>query len=170
MESVSRAEQEISLAALQQHDPYITSIADVTGQVALYSFSPKANEWVSPEKRARLFQRPGRTGWRRRSPRQGIRCRGRGSGRLCCRSSSRPDRDLLTGFRRRLLSTRGRFGIWVPDPAGVSAPKGAYARRERRCRRVVRHLWVAVTETAVRLEDSFALGCRCCVYFLLFVF
>ncbi|NXD67817.1 DCP1A enzyme, partial [Eolophus roseicapillus] len=62
MESVSRAGQEISLAALQQHDPYITSIADVTGQVALYSFSPKANEWVSPEKRARLFPRPGRTG------------------------------------------------------------------------------------------------------------
>ncbi|NXX51740.1 DCP1A enzyme, partial [Tricholaema leucomelas] len=46
MESVSRAGQEISLAALKQHDPYITSIADVTGQVALYSFSPKANEWV----------------------------------------------------------------------------------------------------------------------------
>ncbi|NXN11597.1 DCP1A enzyme, partial [Indicator maculatus] len=47
MESVSRAGQEISLAALKQHDPYITSIADVTGQVALYSFSPKANEWVN---------------------------------------------------------------------------------------------------------------------------
>lgn len=47
MESLSKAGQEMSLAALKQNDPYITSIADVTGQVALYSFSPKANEWVS---------------------------------------------------------------------------------------------------------------------------
>lgn len=62
MESASRAGQEISLAALKQHDPYITSIADVTGQVALYSFSPKANEWVSPEERAGLSPRPGRAG------------------------------------------------------------------------------------------------------------
>lgn len=47
MESLNKAGQEMSLAALKQHDPYITSIADVTGQVALYRFSPKANEWVS---------------------------------------------------------------------------------------------------------------------------
>ena len=56
MEAVSRAGQEISLAALKQHDPYITSIADVTGQVALYSFSPKANEWVSGERLTRFFR------------------------------------------------------------------------------------------------------------------
>lgn len=37
----------MSLAALKQHDPYITSIADLTGQVALYTFCPKANQWVS---------------------------------------------------------------------------------------------------------------------------
>ncbi|XP_030357083.1 mRNA-decapping enzyme 1A isoform X4 [Strigops habroptila] len=55
MESVSRAGQEISLAALQQHDPYITSIADVTGQVALYSFSPKANEWEKTNIEGTLF-------------------------------------------------------------------------------------------------------------------
>lgn len=47
MESLSRAGQEMSLAALKQHDPYITSIADLTGQVALYTFCPKANQWVS---------------------------------------------------------------------------------------------------------------------------
>ncbi|XP_021564042.1 mRNA-decapping enzyme 1A isoform X2 [Carlito syrichta] len=35
----------MSLAALKQHDPYITSIADLTGQVALYTFCPKANQW-----------------------------------------------------------------------------------------------------------------------------
>ncbi|XP_030314484.1 mRNA-decapping enzyme 1A [Calypte anna] len=55
MEAVSRAEQEISLAALKQHDPYITSIADVTGQVALYSFSPKANEWEKTDIEGTLF-------------------------------------------------------------------------------------------------------------------
>ncbi|XP_064931383.1 mRNA-decapping enzyme 1A isoform X1 [Columba livia] len=55
MEAVSRAGQEISLAALKQHDPYITSIADVTGQVALYSFSPKANEWEKTDIEGTLF-------------------------------------------------------------------------------------------------------------------
>ncbi|XP_074008371.1 mRNA-decapping enzyme 1A isoform X2 [Numenius arquata] len=55
MESVNRAGQEISLAALKQHDPYITSIADVTGQVALYSFSPKANEWEKTDIEGTLF-------------------------------------------------------------------------------------------------------------------
>ncbi|NXH20135.1 DCP1A enzyme, partial [Bucco capensis] len=55
MESLSRAGQEISLAALKQHDPYITSIADVTGQVALYSFSPKANEWEKTDIEGTLF-------------------------------------------------------------------------------------------------------------------
>lgn len=51
MESLSRAGQEMSLAALKQHDPYITSIADLTGQVALYTFCPKANQWVSEARR-----------------------------------------------------------------------------------------------------------------------
>ncbi|OXB83045.1 UNVERIFIED_CONTAM: hypothetical protein H355_001388 [Colinus virginianus] len=55
MEAASRAGQQISLAALKQHDPYITSIADVTGQVALYSFSPKANEWEKTDIEGTLF-------------------------------------------------------------------------------------------------------------------
>lgn len=37
---------DISLAALQQHDPYISSIVDVASQVALYTFGHRANEWV----------------------------------------------------------------------------------------------------------------------------
>uniref|UniRef100_A0A8C6VWP2 5'-(N(7)-methylguanosine 5'-triphospho)-[mRNA] hydrolase n=1 Tax=Nothobranchius furzeri TaxID=105023 RepID=A0A8C6VWP2_NOTFU len=37
----------MSLAALQRHDPYINKLLDVTGQVALYNFNSKANEWVS---------------------------------------------------------------------------------------------------------------------------
>uniref|UniRef100_A0A7M4FQI7 5'-(N(7)-methylguanosine 5'-triphospho)-[mRNA] hydrolase n=1 Tax=Crocodylus porosus TaxID=8502 RepID=A0A7M4FQI7_CROPO len=55
MEALSRAGQEMSLAALKQHDPYITSIADVTGQVALYSFSHKANEWEKTDIEGTLF-------------------------------------------------------------------------------------------------------------------
>ncbi|XP_067400274.1 mRNA-decapping enzyme 1A [Emydura macquarii macquarii] len=55
MESLSKAGQEMSLAALKQHDPYITCIADVTGQVALYSFSPKANEWEKTDIEGTLF-------------------------------------------------------------------------------------------------------------------
>ncbi|XP_069874620.1 mRNA-decapping enzyme 1A [Dipodomys merriami] len=55
MESPSRAGQEMSLAALKQHDPYITSIADLTGQVALYTFSPKANQWEKTDIEGTLF-------------------------------------------------------------------------------------------------------------------
>lgn len=58
MESLSRAGQEMSLAALKQHDPYITSIADLTGQVALYTFCPKANQWVSAARPLRSITRP----------------------------------------------------------------------------------------------------------------
>lgn len=36
----------MSLAALQRQDPYINKLLDVTGQVALYNFNSKANEWV----------------------------------------------------------------------------------------------------------------------------
>lgn len=38
---------DISLAALRRQDPYIQSIVDVASQVALYTFSHRANEWVS---------------------------------------------------------------------------------------------------------------------------
>lgn len=36
----------MSLAALQRQDPYINKLLDVTGQVALYNFNSKVNEWV----------------------------------------------------------------------------------------------------------------------------
>lgn len=36
----------MSLAALQRQDPYINKLLDVTGQVALYNFNSKTNEWV----------------------------------------------------------------------------------------------------------------------------
>lgn len=46
MESANKAGHLMSLAALQQYDPYINKLLDVTGQVALYKFNSKANEWV----------------------------------------------------------------------------------------------------------------------------
>lgn len=46
MECVNKAGHLMSLAALQQYDPYIVKLLDVAGQVALYTFNSKANEWV----------------------------------------------------------------------------------------------------------------------------
>lgn len=50
--------RDISLAALQRHDPYINRIVDVASQVALYTFGHRANEWV----RADATGRAGRAG------------------------------------------------------------------------------------------------------------
>ncbi|KAK1158619.1 mRNA-decapping enzyme 1A-like [Acipenser oxyrinchus oxyrinchus] len=55
MEAISTAGQHMSLAALKQHDPYINRIVDVTGQVALYTFNPKANEWEKTDIEGTLF-------------------------------------------------------------------------------------------------------------------
>lgn len=46
METVNAGHM-MSLAALQRQDPYINKLLDVTGQVALYNFNSKANEWVN---------------------------------------------------------------------------------------------------------------------------
>ncbi|KAL1021396.1 hypothetical protein UPYG_G00012770 [Umbra pygmaea] len=51
METASK----MSLAALQQQDPYINKLLDVTGQVALYTFNSKANEWEKTEIEGTLF-------------------------------------------------------------------------------------------------------------------
>lgn len=45
METVNAGHM-MSLGALQRQDPYINKLLDVTGQVALYNFNSKANEWV----------------------------------------------------------------------------------------------------------------------------
>lgn len=71
--------RDISLAALQRHDPYINRIVDVASQVALYTFGHRANEWVRAhatgsagwrggDGRARSLYREGTRrpgGWRR---------------------------------------------------------------------------------------------------------
>lgn len=67
--------RDISLAALQRHDPYINRIVDVASQVALYTFGHRANEWV----RVDATGRAGRAGVGTRSsdpgssPRRGRR-------------------------------------------------------------------------------------------------
>ncbi|XP_012732670.2 mRNA-decapping enzyme 1A [Fundulus heteroclitus] len=45
----------MSLAALQRQDPYINKLLDVTGQVALYTFNSKVNEWEKTEIEGTLF-------------------------------------------------------------------------------------------------------------------
>ncbi|KAM8830201.1 mRNA-decapping enzyme 1A [Synchiropus picturatus] len=45
----------MSLAALQRQDPYINKLLDVTGQVALYNFNSKSNEWEKTEIEGTLF-------------------------------------------------------------------------------------------------------------------
>lgn len=55
MESRCKVEHEMSLAALRRSDPYISGIVDVTGQVALYIFSAKANEWEKTDIEGTLF-------------------------------------------------------------------------------------------------------------------
>ncbi|RXN13547.1 mRNA-decapping enzyme 1A-like isoform X2 [Labeo rohita] len=55
MECVNKAGHLMSLAALQQYDPYIVKLLDVAGQVALYTFNSKANEWEKTEIEGTLF-------------------------------------------------------------------------------------------------------------------
>ncbi|XP_077134384.1 mRNA-decapping enzyme 1A isoform X2 [Ranitomeya variabilis] len=55
MEARSEVERVMSLAALRRNDPYISAIMDITGQVALYSFSAKANEWEKTDIEGTLF-------------------------------------------------------------------------------------------------------------------
>ncbi|KAI1888484.1 hypothetical protein AGOR_G00185620 [Albula goreensis] len=46
---------DISLAALKRQDPYINNIVDVASQVALYTFSNRANEWEKTDVEGTLF-------------------------------------------------------------------------------------------------------------------
>ncbi|RVE70307.1 hypothetical protein OJAV_G00063220 [Oryzias javanicus] len=54
METVNAGHM-MSLAALQRQDPYINRLLDVTGQVALYNFNSKANEWEKTDIEGTLF-------------------------------------------------------------------------------------------------------------------
>ncbi|XP_068607995.1 mRNA-decapping enzyme 1A [Brachionichthys hirsutus] len=54
METVNAGHM-MSLAALQRQDPYINRLLDVTGQVALYNFNSKTNEWEKTDIEGTLF-------------------------------------------------------------------------------------------------------------------
>lgn len=54
MEALGKG-RDISLSALQQNDPFISSIVDVTSQVALYNFNPKSSEWEKTDIEGTLF-------------------------------------------------------------------------------------------------------------------
>ncbi|XP_067907831.1 mRNA-decapping enzyme 1A isoform X2 [Heterodontus francisci] len=54
MEALSKG-RGISLSALKQNDPFISSIVDVTSQVALYTFNPKTSEWEKTDVEGTLF-------------------------------------------------------------------------------------------------------------------
>ena len=46
MAATAEQERQMNLAALQQRDPYISSIRDSASQVAVYTFNANLNEWV----------------------------------------------------------------------------------------------------------------------------
>jgi len=46
MAATAEKEKQMNLAALQQRDPYISSIRDSASQVAVYTFNANLNEWV----------------------------------------------------------------------------------------------------------------------------
>ncbi|KAM8930766.1 mRNA-decapping enzyme 1A [Pelodytes ibericus] len=55
MEFRGKSGHDMGLAALRLTDPYISSIVDVTGQVALYSFSPASGDWEKTDIEGTLF-------------------------------------------------------------------------------------------------------------------
>lgn len=109
--------RDISLAALQRHDPYINRIVDVASQVALYTFGHRANEWVradapGPCRRARVGTQvvgPGAPG-----PREAA-------------GETLPPRRAGGGRRRTAAEGGGRSrGRWSPGrgPAGEGGRSG----------------------------------------------
>jgi len=56
MAATAERERQMNLAALQQRDPYISSIRDSASQVAVYTFNANGNEWVRMDITAALFQ------------------------------------------------------------------------------------------------------------------
>lgn len=68
--------RDISLAALQRHDPYINRIVDVASQVALYTFGHRANEWVRVDATGRAGAGRAGVGTRASDPGSGPRAGG----------------------------------------------------------------------------------------------
>ncbi|XP_019345057.1 mRNA-decapping enzyme 1B isoform X4 [Alligator mississippiensis] len=102
---------DISLAALQQHDPYISSIVDVASQVALYTFGHRANEWEKTDVEGTLFVYT-----RSASPRHGFTI----MNRLSMENRTEPiTKDLDFQLQDPFLLYRNArlsiYGIWFYD-------------------------------------------------------
>lgn len=105
---------DISLAALQRHDPYISRIVDVASQVALYTFFHRANKWV-------------------RADAANTRTAGRGRGGGCwARLGGRGARS----WRRAVGPTHRQVGKTNPEGvAGAAASPALVSRPEDRSAR-----------------------------------
>ncbi|TFK02387.1 centrosomal protein of 72 kDa [Platysternon megacephalum] len=102
---------DISLAALQRHDPYIISIVDVASQVALYTFGHRANEWEKTDVEGTLFVYT-----RSASPRHGFTI----MNRLSMENRTEPiTKDLDFQLQDPFLLYRNArlsiYGIWFYD-------------------------------------------------------
>ncbi|OXB80458.1 UNVERIFIED_CONTAM: hypothetical protein H355_004291 [Colinus virginianus] len=102
---------DISLAALQQQDPYISSIVDVASQVALYTFGHRANEWEKTDVEGTLFVYT-----RSASPRHGFTI----MNRLSMENRTEPiTKDLDFQLQDPFLLYRNArlsiYGIWFYD-------------------------------------------------------
>ncbi|CAO2606359.1 mRNA-decapping enzyme 1B [Lemmus lemmus] len=102
---------DISLAALQRHDPYISRIVDVASQVALYTFFHRANKWEKTDVEGTLFVYT-----RSASPKHGFTI----MNRLSLENRTEPitkdlDLQLQDPFLLYRNATLSIYGIWFYD-------------------------------------------------------
>ncbi|XP_032913340.1 mRNA-decapping enzyme 1B isoform X1 [Catharus ustulatus] len=102
---------DISLAALRQHDPYISGIVDVASQVALYTFGHRASQWEKTDVEGTLFVYT-----RSASPRHGFTI----MNRLSMENRTEPiTKDLDFQLQDPFLLYRNArlsiYGIWFYD-------------------------------------------------------
>uniref|UniRef100_A0A6I8P6R6 5'-(N(7)-methylguanosine 5'-triphospho)-[mRNA] hydrolase n=1 Tax=Ornithorhynchus anatinus TaxID=9258 RepID=A0A6I8P6R6_ORNAN len=113
--------RDISLAALQRHDPYINRIVDVASQVALYTFGHRASEWEKTDVEGTLFVYT-----RSASPKHGFTI----MNRLSMENRTEPiTKDLDFQLQDPFLLYRNArreklflFGPWEPLIQKLSAP------------------------------------------------
>ncbi|NXD90728.1 DCP1B enzyme, partial [Chaetorhynchus papuensis] len=102
---------DMSLAALRQHDPYISGIVDVASQVALYTFGHRASQWEKTDVEGTLFVYT-----RSASPRHGFTI----MNRLSMENRTEPiTKDLDFQLQDPFLLYRNArlsiYGIWFYD-------------------------------------------------------
>ncbi|KAG5845697.1 hypothetical protein ANANG_G00142010 [Anguilla anguilla] len=140
---------DISLAALKRQDPYINNIVDVASQVALYTFSNRANEWEKTDVEGTLFVYT-----RLASPRHGFTI----MNRLNMDNLTEPiTKDLDFQLQDPFLLYRNArlsiYGIWFYDKADclrIAELMKDLTRQEQ----VLAQRDEDVSPRAVRMEDS----------------